>query len=72
MKDTEKLMLLADSCSDVLYGGESGWDRVPFKQFVNDCRMAIAFGVKCKASGLVLPDKTTGIDVTQNTDERAV
>ncbi len=56
--DSQKLVTLADSCSDVLYGGESGWERIDFKQFVADCRKAIAFGVRCKVAGLSLFEKT--------------
>ena len=56
-KENQKLLTLADACSDVLYGGEAGWENVEFKQFVSDCRKAIVFGVKCKNAGLEPPEK---------------
>lgn len=34
--DAEKLITLADRCSDLVYGGECGWEQVEFKDFV-DC-----------------------------------
>lgn len=48
MNDTEKLIVLADSCSDLLYGGERGWEDVEFDKFVADCRKAIAAKTKLK------------------------
>lgn len=32
--DTEKLLVLADRCSDLILGGERGWERMEFKAFV--------------------------------------
>lgn len=59
MKDTEKLLILADSCSDVLLGGECGWERMDFKEFATECRKAIAYGVRCKNAGLIPPQINT-------------
>ena len=70
--DSQKLVTLADSCSDVLYGGESGWERVDFKQFVADCRKAIAFGVRCKVAGLMPPTEHTTINTNSCKEERAI
>lgn len=33
--DTEHLLTLADRCSDLVYGGECGWENVEFKDFVD-------------------------------------
>jgi hypothetical protein len=42
MNDTEKLLILADACSDALLGGERGWERMDFREFVAECRKAIS------------------------------
>lgn len=36
-----KLQTLADACSDALLGGECGWERMEFDEFVSLCRKAI-------------------------------
>jgi hypothetical protein len=43
-----KLVTLADNCSDVLLGGECGWESMEFKEFVDACRIAIAKGIKAR------------------------
>lgn len=48
MTDTEKLLILADACSDALLGGERGWEQMDMKEFANLCRKAIAAKVKLK------------------------
>lgn len=47
---TSKLTQLADACSDLIYGGESGWENVIFNTFVGDCRKYIGYGVRAKAA----------------------
>ena len=74
-KENQKLLTLADACSDVLYGGEAGWENVEFKQFVSDCRQAIVFGVKCKNAGLEPPERepiqpSDGKEDSQDYDRR--
>ena len=68
MEDTHKLLTLADACSDAIYGGECGWERVKFTDFVSDCRKAIAFGVKCKNAGLE-PPQSVYVTLDSNTEE---
>lgn len=41
MSDTRKLLTLADACSDALLGGERGWERMDFNEFVSMCRKAL-------------------------------
>ena len=41
VSDTEKLLKLADACSDALFGGERGWESMPFESFVMECRVAL-------------------------------
>lgn len=48
MSDSDKLYWLADACSDLVYGGELGWERVEFKKFVNDVRQCLGKGNKCR------------------------
>jgi len=36
MKDREKLVRLADACSEILYGGNSKWEKKDFLEFVED------------------------------------
>ncbi len=36
--DVQKLVILADACSEVVYGGECGWERVDFDKFVTDVK----------------------------------
>jgi len=36
--DTERLLKLADSCSDLIYGGERGWENLDFNDFVQHVR----------------------------------
>jgi hypothetical protein len=38
----KKLNQLAEACSDLVYGGELGWRRVDFDQFVADVRKQLA------------------------------
>ena len=42
MNDSEKLLKLADACSDVLLGGEMGWESMEFDSFVSKCRISLA------------------------------
>lgn len=39
--DTEKLLILADAMSDAVLGGERGWERMDFKEFVSLCRKSV-------------------------------
>jgi hypothetical protein len=48
MDDAEKLIILADACSDALLGGERGWERMDFRDFVSECRKAISYKNKLK------------------------
>jgi len=46
MTDSEKLLILADACSDALLGGERGWERMDIKDFAAECRKAISSQIK--------------------------
>jgi hypothetical protein len=42
MDDSQKLLKLADACSDALIGGERGWEIMEFDDFVSECRKALS------------------------------
>lgn len=67
LDDITKLLILADACSDVIYGGDRGWERCNFKEFVRDVRRMLVFGLRCKNDGYVpkeRPHPPTGADST--------
>lgn len=40
-KDSDNLIVLADAMSDLVLGGECGWEQMDFKDFVALCRKNI-------------------------------
>ena len=46
MDDATKLLTLADACSDVLLGGECGWQEMEFNKFVGEVRKLLVDGVR--------------------------
>ena len=52
LTDTQKLLTICDRLSDVLYGGERGWERGKFEDFVTHCAQAIQDGIRSKAKRL--------------------
>jgi len=41
--DAERLIILADRCSDLIFGGERGWEEVEFKDFVDHVAMRLRY-----------------------------
>jgi hypothetical protein len=41
MGDSEKLLRLAEACSDLILGGEMGWENMDFEEFVSLVRKSL-------------------------------
>jgi hypothetical protein len=52
-----KFIRLCEACSDVLYGGEGGWQNVKFEKFIDDCRKSIAYANRAKNAAKECTDR---------------
>ena len=69
MTNIEKLLILADACSEALYGGERGWERGDFKEFVSEVRRALVERNRLKSAMSKLDDLTNSFDSRERMQE---